>query len=110
MAACARRRHRHSHFRRQGAGGIGCELLKTLVLTGFEDIEMVDMDTIETSNLNRQFLFRKKHVGSSKAQASSPLPSLSRASLSAPRLPPCAWPARLSSRLRPPGRRPPGSC
>eukprot|EP00976_Prorocentrum_cordatum_P035619 724347-Prorocentrum_minimum.AAC.4 len=24
-----------------GAGGIGCELLKTLVLTGFEDIELV---------------------------------------------------------------------
>ena len=24
-----------------GAGGIGCELLKTLVLTGFTDIEMV---------------------------------------------------------------------
>ncbi len=28
-----------------GAGGIGCELLKTLVLTGFEDIELVSTST-----------------------------------------------------------------
>lgn len=27
----------------------------------------IDLDTIETSNLNRQFLFRKRHVGQSKS-------------------------------------------
>ncbi|KAL4882608.1 hypothetical protein BJY04DRAFT_186499 [Aspergillus karnatakaensis] len=50
-----------------GAGGIGCELLKNLLLTGFGEVHIVDLDTIDLSNLNRQFLFRYEHIKKSKA-------------------------------------------
>jgi nitrate reductase NapE component len=41
--------------------------VKNVVLTGFGKITLLDLDTIDLSNLNRQFLFKKKDVKQSKA-------------------------------------------
>lgn len=55
-------------FFKVGAGAIGCELLKNFALIGLGageggHITVTDMDYIEKSNLNRQFLFRSQDIG-----------------------------------------------
>jgi molybdopterin/thiamine biosynthesis adenylyltransferase len=48
--------------------------VKNVVLAGFGHITLLDLDTIDLSNLNRQFLFRKKDVKQSKAMVCPMLP------------------------------------
>ena len=57
-----------------GAGAIGCELLKNFALLGLGcdqanggSVTVTDMDMIEKSNLNRQFLFRTWDINKHKA-------------------------------------------
>ncbi|GAB6029875.1 E1 ubiquitin-activating protein [Chamberlinius hualienensis] len=59
-----------------GAGAIGCELLKNFAMVGLAcgesgRIFVTDMDTIEKSNLNRQFLFRPWDVQKMKADTAA---------------------------------------
>lgn len=51
-----------------GAGAIGNEVVKNLALVGVGKISVVDMDTIEHSNLARCVFFRERHEGSFKAE------------------------------------------
>jgi len=56
-----------------GAGALGCEFIKAFALMGLGcsaegKVSVTDNDNIEVSNLNRQFLFRKHNVGSSKSK------------------------------------------
>jgi len=50
-----------------GAGAIGCELLKNLAMMNVGHITITDMDMIEKSNLNRQFLFKNSDIGKFKS-------------------------------------------
>lgn len=65
-----------------GCGAIGCELLKNFAMinlgTGVDKqngkqgmLTITDPDHIEVSNLNRQFLFREKHLRKPKSQTAA---------------------------------------
>jgi molybdopterin/thiamine biosynthesis adenylyltransferase len=50
-----------------GAGAIGNEVVKNLAMVGVGFISIVDMDSIENSNLARCVFFREEHNGMDKA-------------------------------------------
>ena len=59
-----------------GSGAIGCEMLKNWAMIGLGcgpegHIDVTDMDTIEISNLNRQFLYRPWDIGKLKSETAA---------------------------------------
>lgn len=56
-----------------GCGALGCEISKNLAMMGFcqnkkRNFVITDMDTIELSNLSRQFLFQPNNIGQYKSE------------------------------------------
>lgn len=64
----AQTRLKHSRILIIGMGGLGCPVADTLVRAGVGELFIVDGDTIEASNLQRQTLFTPADIGKSKVQ------------------------------------------
>lgn len=56
-----------------GCGGIGCEVAKLVACSSarYASVAVIDMDTVELSNINRQFLYSRDDVGREKAHATA---------------------------------------
>lgn len=51
-----------------GVGGIGSVTLQHLVGAGVRNYRLLDSDTVDASNLNRQFIYSTKSIGASKVE------------------------------------------
>ncbi|HXL72529.1 MAG TPA: molybdopterin-synthase adenylyltransferase MoeB [bacterium] len=54
-----------------GAGGLGCPISLYLAAAGVGTIGLVDFDTIDASNLQRQILFTTEDIGKSKVEVAA---------------------------------------
>lgn len=65
------RRIRGTRLALLGVGGIGSHALLDAVAIGFTDIRIVDFDTIELSNLNRQTIYDETVIGQGKVDVAA---------------------------------------
>jgi adenylyltransferase/sulfurtransferase len=63
-----REKVRNAHIMVVGAGALGNEVIKNLVLMGVGYLFIIDFDTIEAANLSRSPLFRESDNGRNKAE------------------------------------------
>ena len=54
-----------------GAGGLGCPVLQYLTASGVGTIGIIDHDTIDQTNLQRQILYKHKDIGKLKAEVAA---------------------------------------
>jgi len=59
-----------------GAGALGNEIIKNFALLGLGHLFIIDLDTIELSNLTRSVLFREEDTGKMKAEVAARRASL----------------------------------
>ncbi|MCH4296027.1 molybdopterin-synthase adenylyltransferase MoeB [Shewanella sp. 3B26] len=52
-----------------GAGGLGCAAIQYLAVAGVGELTLVDFDTVELSNLQRQVLHRDSRIGMGKVES-----------------------------------------
>ncbi len=54
-----------------GAGGLGCPILQYLTAAGVGNIGIIDNDTVDQTNLQRQILYTHKDIGKFKAEVAA---------------------------------------
>lgn len=57
-----------SHIAVFGAGGVGGYIIEALVRSGIGEIDIIDMDTVSVTNLNRQIIATENTIGRYKTE------------------------------------------
>lgn len=59
---------KHAHIAIFGCGGVGSFAIEGLVRSGIKEVTLIDFDTIDVSNLNRQLMSNAHNIGQNKVE------------------------------------------